>query len=190
MKTFDEEGAMKKYYVAVCVLFLIFGLGGFAGATPYTWVDTFDPCDIRVGWFDSLKYEHDLTDNTPVPFAIGEDFIYSYSLTVRLYDDGGFLDLPEIAYINQPGLLGDGFYDFSYENRELGWSLAGLIELNLLGQLSVSIDSWFGDFYFDYSQLTARGENNAPVPEPATMLLLGSGLIGLAGFGRKRFRKR
>jgi len=32
--------------------------------------------------------------------------------------------------------------------------------------------------------------DRSPVPEPATMLLLGSSLIGLAGFGRKRLFKK
>jgi hypothetical protein len=35
----------------------------------------------------------------------------------------------------------------------------------------------------------AETANKSEIPEPATMLLLGSGLVGLAGFARKRLKK-
>jgi hypothetical protein len=42
----------------------------------------------------------------------------------------------------------------------------------------------------DFCDIITHAESIKPIPEPATMLLLGSGLIGIARFGRKKlFRK-
>lgn len=206
---------MKRSLLALFSALLFFGMVGSAGAVPVTWTDTidFNP-DILIP--PTYSYWHDISDDGFSSWWTGgNDTISSFTLEVSLYDDNepdvsselqivGWKwwivpifdwvtvtnpDGTEGAYVNF-GLVP---HEFSFENGSETYTgnLFGELDLWHDGTLNVSVSADFGDFYLASSILTVNGDDGtAPVPEPTTILLLGSGLLGLAGFNRKRFNKK
>jgi hypothetical protein len=89
---------------------------------------------------------------------------------------------------------GNGQSPYGYEHWAITISGNSIDFGNIINPFSGSAYDPSGAFPttladLDTHALSHISYNASPVPEPTSMLLLASGLVGLAGFGRKKFKK-
>jgi hypothetical protein len=101
------------------------------------------------------------------PISLNNGFTFNSCLDSQRFDDG-WTNAGEWSI----GEIGAGPYNYnvSFQN----------------GTLTVPLASLGGDFNFDCSPHRGHQGSPAPVPEPASMVLVGLGMLSIGFFARKR----
>jgi hypothetical protein len=123
-----------------------------------------------------------------VPFTAGNT-LYAYQ-PINIPSLGGTNSLAtlEIGFESAPDVPIGAAIKTSRSTTTSGWDALQYSAVAPVGTTSIKyvvlLETWgsgTGSVYFDDAYAS-----NAPIPEPASMLLLGSGLIGLFGISRKK----
>jgi hypothetical protein len=189
---------------------MIFGFGSFGYAAPFvdiiqTPTDYFVPTDAQK--YDDPYYrwyneDWGWTHNPiPVPFTTATLRISAFDVDWYESESGEHDLIYAWDNTNTKTLLGelDGatdiwdYTDFPLDLTQFGTAISGGLQVFIDIDSTHTYDNWAvtlakSVLSVDGGEIPGANPGGV-VPEPATMLLLGSGLIGLAEFARRRFKK-
>ena len=165
-----------------------------SGSTPVYWATLHFP-DSAVGTYTGGPFEYDdyyLNHLDSLKITMKGDGDNSNSkINVFLSKVSSHSSYINIANIDVPNTV-PFTLEFDIKNNRL---FLDNVDNGPLTSVDTAYFSGLDIFYVGYAchfwhRMTYVDVGVNPVPEPATMFLLGSGLIGLAGYGRKKFFKK
>jgi hypothetical protein len=184
--TFPSGLSEEKVFLEADKASTIIGHVGSQTGTPLVYFSsTTDILDAKNG-FATIKAEDGYLNNVTItaPGYWFEDLIFSVNLTPNSNSD-----LEVVATDKSGGT--DTFSNWTTlsdwangENRILVLSDTGNLMKSVTIESQIGFESLGGLDQLKQTEISGM----TPVPEPATILLAGAGLLSLAGYGRRKFR--